>query len=64
LNHFFQIGSGWRRGDRFVERVHIWTAYGRREPSDDLLERPLRDNAESSDLNFYRSHFSRSVFYV
>ena len=34
------------RGDRAVERVHVWMADGRREPSDDLLEWPGRDNAD------------------
>ena len=49
VNHFFQIGNGRGRGERFVERVHIRMADGRRQPSYDLLEWPRRDHADSSD---------------
>jgi hypothetical protein len=37
-----------------VEGAHLWMPDGRREPSDDLVEWPGRDNADSSDQDFYR----------
>jgi hypothetical protein len=56
------IGEGRRRGSRAAESVPIRTADGRHEPSDDLVEWPGRDNADPSDRDLYRWHFSRADF--